>query len=343
MHRKKALFLLSMLMFFSFAFSSICAGEDTVEEFNPEEDTGFFYTIQKGDTLWDLSQKFYSSEWDWPGLWEINKDIKNPHWIYPGKIIRVFYKDKMAKKSEAAPQTETPVIAPPPVIPKFSYTQIDMVGFVKTKAIDSIGSIIKEEDTNIMIGSDDLIFIEPAGNGSLIPGDIYQVYETEPISHKETKFSGIKHIIKASIKIVEHKTSYVTATVLKSIRTVREGDLIMPYYKREGVFTVEKDPAPIDAVLLGSEDNDLMINDNYIAFISKGRQDNIVPGQMYTVFQENIPAKGASATAMFTKKNPVKLDPLSAGRLIVLHTEDTASTVMIMSSRYDIRVGNMVH
>ena len=60
------------------------------EEFVPGTDSGFFYTIKKGDTLWDLSQKFYNSQWDWPGLWEMNEDIKNPHWIYPGKKIRIF-------------------------------------------------------------------------------------------------------------------------------------------------------------------------------------------------------------------------------------------------------------
>jgi len=47
------------------------------------------YTIQKGDTLWDLSQKFLSSPWYWPKIWSLNPGIENPHWIYPGNRIRV--------------------------------------------------------------------------------------------------------------------------------------------------------------------------------------------------------------------------------------------------------------
>ena len=35
-----------------------------------ESETGFYYTIQKGDTLWDLSQQFSDSPWLWPELWE---------------------------------------------------------------------------------------------------------------------------------------------------------------------------------------------------------------------------------------------------------------------------------
>ena len=69
-------------------------------DFVPGEDSGFYYTIKKGDTLWDLSRKFYNSQWDWPGLWEMNQDIKNPHWIYPGKKIRIFLKEGAVVKPE---------------------------------------------------------------------------------------------------------------------------------------------------------------------------------------------------------------------------------------------------
>jgi LysM domain len=47
------------------------------------------YTIQKGDTLWDLSQKFLSNPWYWPKIWSLNPSIENPHWIYPGNKLRI--------------------------------------------------------------------------------------------------------------------------------------------------------------------------------------------------------------------------------------------------------------
>jgi hypothetical protein len=50
----------------------------------PEE-----YTIQKGDTLWDLSQKFLTNPWYWPKIWSLNPSIENPHWIYPGNKLRI--------------------------------------------------------------------------------------------------------------------------------------------------------------------------------------------------------------------------------------------------------------
>src|SRR5207253_2179948 len=50
----------------------------------PEE-----YTILKGDTLWDLSQKFLNNPWYWPKIWSLNPGIENPHWIYPGNPLKI--------------------------------------------------------------------------------------------------------------------------------------------------------------------------------------------------------------------------------------------------------------
>ncbi len=45
------------------------------------------YIIKEGDTLWDLSDEFLHDPFAWPDLWENNRHIQDPHWIYPGDSL----------------------------------------------------------------------------------------------------------------------------------------------------------------------------------------------------------------------------------------------------------------
>lgn len=47
------------------------------------------HIVERGDTLWDLGQKYLGSPFAWPQIWEQNRWILDPHWIYPGDPLIV--------------------------------------------------------------------------------------------------------------------------------------------------------------------------------------------------------------------------------------------------------------
>jgi hypothetical protein len=55
--------------------------EPTVEHYR--------YTVAKGDTLWDISQKLLSDPWEWKRIWKQNETIVNPDLIYPEQILLI--------------------------------------------------------------------------------------------------------------------------------------------------------------------------------------------------------------------------------------------------------------
>ena len=61
------------------------------------------YLIRGGDTLWELSGRFYGDPYLWPQIWEQNRYIQDAHWIYPGDPLVVGVEVTPIDELEALP------------------------------------------------------------------------------------------------------------------------------------------------------------------------------------------------------------------------------------------------
>lgn len=67
------------------------------------------HTVVRGDNLWDLSQKYLGNPFLWPEIYRLNRDvIEDPHWIYPGEVLRLPGPEGQVAEGPPAPAPEAP-------------------------------------------------------------------------------------------------------------------------------------------------------------------------------------------------------------------------------------------
>jgi len=209
---KKKLSIITILVWVfsaTIAFSSYVSAEEN--ETSVDHEAGVYYTIKKGDTLWDLSNRFSDLPWLWPDLWKENPQIPNPHFIYPGERIRLLHnKGVEVESTESTVQAveHTGVVQaekPEEEAPFFKYSSINHVGFVKKTPITPHGTIFKVKGDHKRISQADIVYINPVGDATLAPGSRYTVYRTlDPIVDKKTKILiGIQHYLTGVVEIIQ--------------------------------------------------------------------------------------------------------------------------------------------
>jgi hypothetical protein len=320
-----------------------------------------YYTIQKGDTLWDLSRKFLNSPWYWPELWQLNSadvPIPNPHLIYPGQRIRLVNRHKLppSPRSPEPLVTETlspqplqmppplqPASAPAPVVKKdeyYAFSLINQVGFIRQEPVDPLGKIFKVQGgkEKEMIHKGDVIYVKETGTEPLTVGGSYVIYRTSsPLKDEKTgALIGTQHMITGTTEILKKEPDFVLAKVTESFRAIKTDDLLMPYNKRATKIKLEESPAGISGKILFSEEHTVIMGQHQIVFIDKGEADGVKVGQSYMIYEQEKAAMDPQSTA------ETLLTPSNIGTVLVLLTQPTTSTALITYSIKDISNGEKI-
>jgi len=304
------------------------------------------YTVQKADTLWDISQKELEDPFNWPIVWRENPQIQNPDRIYPGQVIRIPI--NLLKKPEIVPEVTKPVVKAPPPKPEVKApveTPIDVSSDIVEVTADDIrgsgyismdiphdGVIASTPSKRTQLGTDDEVYLKRIVEKDEVPkpfkvGDkFYIVRSIEEVIHPFNKKQYMGHLIRilGIVEVERIGEADVTARITKLYDTAVVGDFLDDYYEVDPVLITEKSRRPdIDGVVVATYKMRTVNAQLQVAYIDKGKNDGFKPGDVVATLAEGSP----------DRRNAV---------LRIVRTEDNTSTALVEYDETEVDVGDGV-
>jgi hypothetical protein len=290
----------------------------------------YTYVVKKGDTLWDICETLYGDPWVWPKLWQINQHITNPHWIYPGTQLEVYYELPKPEPIPAVvekPAPAPPAPPPPPRVETYTFERIDQVGFITPARLAGSGVIAGEKTQKYLMGMTDRIYVRFHPEHRVEAGDRYVIFKTsELIRHPITgEDVGYLNTIQGILEIAEVTPDYARAQVLRSYDAITAGERVLPYRKKSEEITLREGTEPREGyiVLAAEQDQRNLVGGRQIVFIDLGENQHIQPGHQFVVFRE------PTASRLFRRESELVLTAEPVGQLLVLTAQkETAAAVV---------------
>jgi hypothetical protein len=335
----------------------------------PPPDT---YTVRPGDTLWDLSGRFLNNPWYWPKIWSYNPEIANPHWIYPGNVVK-FY-----PSAEEAPTRVEPVAAaeePEPSVreledfskadlsapasveesdavavsgpykiayvpPKTRYALHDT--FVTPRELAESGAISAAFEEKIMLATQDRAYAKFQNQAEVQPGETYVVYKTErPIHHPVTgELWGYQSVVLGSAKVVAVEDKAATLVIQASYDAIERGALLGPWTEK-AYRAVPRKPnrQALEGRIIATRNEVItLVGEHHIVFVDRGARDGVEEGNVFTVIRSGDPYDRNPYEVPFDPSLPRE----DMGLLLVVDVKERASMALVTKSLKELIVGDRV-
>jgi hypothetical protein len=307
------------------------------------------YVVVKGDTLWDISERFLNSPWLWPEVWYVNPQIENPHLIYPGDVINLVYVDGKPQLRvqrgkgtyKLSPQARVERLDEAiPTIPVDAIQQFLTRPLVADEdTLKDAPYVVSSADEHLITGAGDRVYVRglKSGEGNRYnifrPGDPYMDPDTGELLGYEALYLGEARLEKFG--------DPATLNLKRTTREINIGDRLMPMTQEDvhAYFTPHSPEKEIDGTIISVVDGVSQIGQYQVVVLNRGTREGVDVGTVFQIYQTgDIIADQVSDAPT----DVVKLPDEKAGLLMVFRTFDKVSFGLIMKATSALHVGDRI-
>lgn len=321
--------------------ASVLADDVVLKTTHPDR-----YVVVKGDTLWDISDRFLVDPWRWPDIWEVNQQIENPHLIYPGDLLELMYVDgkprlllhRGSRDLKLSPQVRaTPIGDAIPTIPIDAIKQfLTKPRVVGEDELEKAPYVVGIADEHIVGGAGNRIYVrsieEDGGNGYTVfrPGDAYKDGQTGEVLGYEALY--------LADTALERAGDPATLLLTKTSQEVSIGDRLLPIGEESIVqnFMPHTAKESIEGRIISVFGGVSQIGQYQVIVIDRGIDDGVEVGHVFDVLQRGKTIRDV------VKSGTVTLPNEKAGLMMVFRTFDRVSFALVMKATRAIHLQDIV-
>ncbi len=318
---------------------------------------GRVHTVARGDTLWDIAELYLASPWVWPAIWRDNRNIANPHRIYPGdrlwitdgemRVVSAEEADAMLRREPppAAPEPEAPSdpYAPEPAAEPESMPLVyrvsnrELAGLVTPAALEASASVVEGVVPKQMQAQGDAVYVG-LGEGQAKPSDELTAFRTEEkVRDPETGALLGYHVEPLGwLELREVHAQSSTALVRASQSEIEVGDRVMPRELLPAEIAMRAAPPELRGqVAFFAKSRTQMAQEDFV-YLNRGSDHGVEVGSLLEVFAPGHPVPETA------RGEDVMLPDRATAQILVLRVHPQTSVGIVLQADLEVEIGDAV-
>jgi hypothetical protein len=327
------------------------------------DETSDIYAVVPGDTLWEICEVFFGDPETWPGLWSINnEEITNPHYIYPGQLLRLqagtdlrppslivdttgaaqyddSYEDFVPRSEIFTTSTDCELHVP------FSGTSsgdltLAAPTFISRSEVEPLGVVEQAVPGKKMLARGDIVYMRFRNTSDVDCGRVYSLYHhVTEVRHPEVRSARLGHVytVTAEVLVSDVGERWVTGRIVQSYAELSRGELITDRVPVAGRVRISAMTKVVDGFVIDTATTEnLLIQRNQVIFIDRGRNDGVKSGSVFWVVRRG------DGLAVKPRQIDQSLPDQVVGRLVVFSADDHVSTAIMTDQSLSVQIGDRI-
>jgi LysM repeat protein len=316
------------------------------------QDEPVIYTIQKGDTLWGISERYLKDPYYWPNLWAHNPEVPNPHLIYPGQQLaiydgRIVIVPAPAGTEEPSLPASAPQVSPAPWIPPATEPPAATMslkvappgeGFLTLAEFTGLGTVVDADDNRTLLTEGDTVLIQLSPLVGAAPGMFFSLFSVDrEVLHPVTgQPVGYRVFNLGTVQITEITETVAVGRITQATREIERGARLRIFQPPQREVVLKRAERELDGYIVAASNNQVALGQNDLIYLDLGSQDGLSPGNLVYI------SRPRQATDLALQHPALPLPDLLLGSAVVLQTGPTTAAALVLKSADSIFRGDRV-